>query len=124
MNSPSPTTPVSTPFNDYLKLSEAAKLLPGRPSAICLWRWCRHGLKTRTGEKVRLAHVRVGRNIMVTPQDCNEFFRRVAEGDAEHFDVADAQRPCHLAARPKASEAAAPSAGAQAAHKRLEAAGL
>jgi hypothetical protein len=103
------------PLPEYLKLSDLAKLLPGRPSTICLWRWCRHGLTTRTGVKVRLAHIRVGRNLMSTREDCDAFFQAVADSDVAHFDVRDVQRPAKLASRPK---------DVQAAHDRLAAAGM
>ncbi len=99
----------------YLKLSEVSRLLPGRPSTICLWRWCRHGLTTRAGVRVRLVHIRVGRNLMTTREDCDAFFRRVAEGDVEHFDVAEVQRPCKVASSPE---------DVQAAHDRLAALGM
>ena len=28
---------------DYMTLTQAAKLAPGRPSVNCIWRWCRKG---------------------------------------------------------------------------------
>jgi len=113
-----PTTPgttVPTPSPEYPKLSDLAKLLPGRPSTICLWRWCRHGLTTRTGVKVRLPHIRVGRNIMTTREDADAFFKAVADSDVGHFDVAGVQRPAKVASRPK---------DVQAAHDRLAAMGM
>lgn len=113
--SSSPTPPATTASRDYLKLSEVAKLLPGRPSTICLWRWCRNGLTTRTGVKVRLAHIRVGRNLMTTREDCNAFFEAVAAEDVQHFDTGKVQRPVKLASRPKDIEAA---------HARLAAQGM
>lgn len=99
---------------EYLKLSALSKLLPGRPSTMCLWRWCRHGLTTRSGVKVRLPHIRCGRNIMATREDCEAFFRAVAEGDCEYFDTTP----------PRALKVPTPSAEAQAAHARLAAEGM
>ena len=42
--------------NPLITLTEAAKITPGRPSTNCLWRWCRRGVLSRGGERVRLEH--------------------------------------------------------------------
>ena len=77
--------------NDRLiSLSEAAKLTPGRPHTATLTRWCRPGIKARTGERVRLKHWRVGRKIFTTPEALEEFFERTAEADLPHFSDRDA----------------------------------
>jgi hypothetical protein len=72
-------------------------------------------LTTRTGVKVRLAHIRVGRCLMTTREDCEAFFQAVADSDVGHFDVAEVQRPVKLASSPK---------DVKAAHDRLAAQGM
>lgn len=101
---------------EYVKLSTIAKELPGRPSTICVWRWCRHGLVSRDGSRVRLPHIRVGRSLMVTREDCDAFFWAVAEADALHFKDGGACRRVTLV---KAN-----SKSAQDAHERLKAQGM
>lgn len=105
---------------EYVTLSELSKTIPGRPSAISLWRWCRQGLKTRDGGRLRLKHVRCGRRLLVRPVDAVEFCDRLAADDLEYFSAKDetpapAPRPRSEAARRKDAEAA---------HARCEAAGL
>lgn len=67
-------------------MSQAAKLVPGRPHASTLWRWCRKGIKSRTGERVHLDHRRVGRHLYTTKAALNEFFAGVSEADLGHFE--------------------------------------
>lgn len=73
--------------NDHITLAQAAKLAPGRPSSCAVWRWCRTGIKSRTGERIRLDHVRVGGRIFTTESELQRFFRLVAEADRAHFEV-------------------------------------
>ena len=70
----------------YLTLGQAAKRCPGRPSTNAVWRWCRRGIKSRSGRRVKLGHVRVGGRIFVTQQSLDQFFKAVAAADAEHFN--------------------------------------
>ncbi len=72
---------------NYITLSEAAKSLPGRPHASALWRWCRKGVRTRGGRRIYLAHIRLGQNIYVKPEELELFGRKVAMADGEHFAV-------------------------------------
>ncbi len=73
-------------LDDHLTLSQAAKLAPGRPSANCVWRWCRGGVKAASGSRVRLKHVRFGSRIYTTRQWLNDFGLALAKADAAHFD--------------------------------------
>lgn len=75
--------------NDHLSLSQAARLAPGKPTPNCIWRWCRRGVKARTGERIRLEHVRIGGKLFTTRRWINEFGERLAEADRAYFDVAD-----------------------------------
>ena len=70
----------------YLTLAQAAKLAPTRPSSNAVWRWCRRGLKARTGKRIRLAHVRVGGRVFTTAESVENFFAELAEADSEHFN--------------------------------------
>lgn len=70
----------------YVTLAEAAKLTPTRPAIGTIWRWCRRGLKSRSGKKVRLSHVRVGGRVLTTPEALDAFFAKLAEADCEYFD--------------------------------------
>ena len=74
----------------HISLVEAAKLTPGRPSACAIWRWARRGIKSRTGERIRLQHVRVGGRIYTTADSLTAFFKAVAAADAAHFSEAHA----------------------------------
>ncbi len=80
----------ATATNEYITLTDAAKIAPGRPSTNCIWRWCRRGVLSRGGERVRLQHVRVGGMIYTTAAWLEEFGRRLAEADAKYFDLCEA----------------------------------
>ena len=75
---------------NLISLSEAAKITPGRPHTATLTRWCRPGIKARTGERVRLKHWRVGRKLFTTAEALQEFFERTADADLPHFEERDA----------------------------------
>ncbi len=73
-------------MNDkYIDLTQAAKVSPGRPHVASVWRWCRRGIKTRSGGRVRLEHIRAGGKLFTTEEALRRFFQAVAEADAEHF---------------------------------------
>ena len=72
---------------DYLTCTEAAKLFPGRPSANCIWRWCRRGVAARNGERVRLRHVRLGGRLLTTRQWLDMFGHALAAADTKFFDA-------------------------------------
>ena len=71
--------------NEYLTLGQATKIAPGRPSTNCLWRWCRRGVLSRNGRRVHLQHVRLGGRIYTTARWLDEFGRRLADADLDHF---------------------------------------
>lgn len=73
----------------FLTLSQAAKIAPGRPSTNCMWRWCRRGVLSRSGHRVRLRHMRIGGKIFVAPAWIDDFGRALAEADAAYFDAKD-----------------------------------
>lgn len=113
----------------YLSLTDVAKVAPGRPSTNAVWRWCRRGVLSRDGERVRLKHVRVGGQIFTTAQWLDDFGSKLAESDALYFDLADAAQRARQAQRPRRSRA--PStfeqqrrAAIEAARRDLDAAGI
>lgn len=83
----------------YITLTEIANITPGRPSANCVWRWCRRGVKSRTGERIHLQHVRMGGTIFSTREWVDEFGRRLAEADAKYFDQVNDRGHEHRAPR-------------------------
>lgn len=72
---------------EKIDLTQAAKRCPGRPSCSALWRWCRRGIRARSGERVCLEHVRVGGRLYTSHAACERFFVSVTAADAEHFRV-------------------------------------
>lgn len=85
---------------EYLTLTQAANVAPGRPTTNCLWRWCRKGVVSRSGHRVRLRHIRAGGKIFTKAEWVEEFGRTLAEADAEYFDLADAAVEAARAAEP------------------------
>ncbi len=76
----------SSALDGYISLTQATKIAPGRPSINCVWRWCRRGVMSRSGERIRLTHIRVGGKLFTSSAWLDEFGRRLAEADARHFD--------------------------------------
>lgn len=72
-------------LTDHLTLAQASALLPGRPSAHCLWRWCRRGIVARGGERVCLSHLRIGGRLMTTTTAIAAFGAALATADGAHF---------------------------------------
>jgi hypothetical protein len=87
----------------YLTIGQAAQRSPGRPSANAVWRWCRKGILSRSGRRIRLNHTRVGGRLFIDPESLSQFFREVAEADAMYFDrsveAVPLPRPENLARR-------------------------
>ncbi|MEK7795534.1 MAG: hypothetical protein AAB353_13440 [Candidatus Hydrogenedentota bacterium] len=74
---------------ELLRLSEAARHVPTRPNVATLWRWARKGVKARNGERIRLAHRRIGGVIYVEPSALDEFFSALTSADVQHFERRD-----------------------------------
>ena len=85
--------------DEHLTLTQAAKIAPGRPSTNCLWRWCRRGVRSRGGERVRLQHIRIGGKIYTSARWLDEFGRALAEADQVYFDLE--QEPAPEPRRPR-----------------------
>ncbi len=78
---------MQTNAEEHITLTEVAKTLPGRPTANCVWRWCRRGVLARNGERVRLEHIRLGGRIFTTRRWLDQFGSALAEADARYFDI-------------------------------------
>jgi len=96
----SPHTPEQGEADTRLTLSQAARIAPGAPTPNCVWRWCRRGVIARSGDRVRLQHVRVGGKLFTTARWLDEFGQRLADADAEYFEIADAELPAPSAGPP------------------------
>jgi len=75
---------------NLITLTDATKIAPGRPSTNCLWRWCRRGVISRGGHRIRLQHHRVGGKIFTSLAWLEEFGRQLAEADTRYFDLCEA----------------------------------
>ena len=84
---------MSNTNGNYITLAQAANLSPGRPSSCAVWRWCRTGIKSRSGGRIRLNHIRAGGRIFTTEADLQTFFERVAQADRDHFDAKPTPSP-------------------------------
>ena len=97
-----PHGPAPVRVEEHLSLGEACKIAPGRPSTNCVWRWCRRGVLSRTGDRVYLQHVRVGGKIFTTARWLDEFGNHLAEADAAHFRLTEGKAvPPPVGSRPK-----------------------
>lgn len=78
----------STDRNDnWMSLTAATRVAPGRPSVSCIWRWCRKGVLARSGERVRLQHVRVGGKVLTRAEWIESFMMQLAAADTRYFDA-------------------------------------
>ena len=71
---------------NLLSFSEVTKIVPNRPSTSAIWRWCRKGQKSRSGEIIRLEHVRIGKKIYTSAESLHDYFKEMAQSDAKYFD--------------------------------------
>lgn len=75
---------------DLVRLSEAVTFVPmnhGKPPhPSTLWRWCRQGVKARSGQRIRLDHVRVGAYVYTSRAALQEFVEELAKADCDYFD--------------------------------------
>lgn len=69
---------------DYLTLTKAAKITPGRPSTAAIWRWATRGIRVRDGSRIHLEHLRMGGQILTTRAWIIDFGRKLAEANEKH----------------------------------------
>jgi len=72
-------------LKEYLTIKQIAQLCPGNPKASTVWRWCRKGVETANGTRIRLQHVRVGRWLFIAEQWLDDFLSAVAAADTSYF---------------------------------------
>lgn len=71
----------------YLSISEVARHHCRKPIApSTVWRWCAHGLRTKTGKRIRLRFVMEGSTKLTTAQWLAEFRESLAAEDRAYFD--------------------------------------
>lgn len=69
----------------FLTLAQAARTLPGKVSPNCAWRWCRRGALARSGERVYLEHVRLGRRLLTKARWLERFGGSLTDHDGAYF---------------------------------------
>ena len=79
------TTTTHAAATDYLKLGEARKHVPGKPSTATIWRWTTFGFLARNGERIRLRSFRFGRALRIRRDDIATFAEALAKANAEAF---------------------------------------
>lgn len=70
-----------------ITLAEAARIVPGNPHTSAVWRWARRGVKARSGQRVRLEHIRVGGRVFTTQAWIDAFGAQLAAADTAYFDA-------------------------------------
>lgn len=78
--------PIVQHRNEFLTVCEAAERVPGCPAKSSVWRWCRWGVKSPQGHRIRLAHRRVGGRILIGVDALDAFLSALAQADAAHFN--------------------------------------
>lgn len=79
-------------FSDEPKITLPAaarhwsKRLPHPVSPMSVWRACRKGRRSASGQIVRLEHARVGRRIVTSVEAIARFESALIASDLEHFD--------------------------------------
>ena len=65
-------------MQQYLKLSDAAKLTPLEVSPCTVWRWCVKGFYIKAAKKtLRLEHVVIGRRLLTTQEWIDRFIAEI-----------------------------------------------
>ena len=88
--------------SNYLSLSEVAAIAPGRPHTATVWRWCRRGIRARSGVRVRLEHLRVGGRVFVEKKALDRFFASLTDspesrGPLRHVrGIESSRRGCRI----------------------------
>ena len=72
---------------NYITLTQAAKLAPGRPSVNCIWRWCRRGVLARSGERVPPAACPHRRQALHHGRLATRVRPGTGQADANYFDL-------------------------------------
>ncbi len=115
------TATTTSSDSDLINLTEATKRVPRnsgkRPNTSTIWRWCRRGIKSRNGNRITLAHVRVGGRIYTSDAALTDFFHAVAESDLDYFQREPLPQPIRASSKQRLRQI-------EQARKTLEAAGI
>lgn len=83
--------------HERISLAQAARWLserrPHAVSPLSVWRACRIGRRSRSGEVVRLQHWRVGRRLTTSIAAILRFEQELAESDLRHFSRGEVGPP-------------------------------
>ena len=66
---------------DYILLSEAAKIIPGRPHQSTIWRWAIRGVRG-----VKLETIQAGKRRFTTKEAIDQFLAELNTSDAERLE--------------------------------------
>ena len=77
----------------FLTLTEAAERCPRPIHPRSVWRWARHGVRSRGGGRVHLRHIRQGRTILTRADWLQDFMQDAAESDRAHFTPSESAAP-------------------------------
>jgi len=110
---------------EYLTLPQAAKACPSRTHESALYRWIVKGVLSRSGARIKLEHLRVGRKMFTTREWLFTFFRELAAANVAYAEQRECQREADrfTVATTKAAPIST-SAGAQRAMAALAADGI
>ena len=68
-----------------INLTTATRRVAGNPDPSTIYRWSRQGVTARTGERIFLPLVRVGRRLFVDPAELDSFVKRLTAADEAHY---------------------------------------
>ena len=67
---------------DYITLTEATKIIPGRPATPTVWRWTKYGVR-----RIKLRSIRTGNKVLTTVPWVKEFIDACNQSDAERAEA-------------------------------------
>jgi hypothetical protein len=73
-------------LNELASVCAREKLLPRPINYLQLWRWCRKGIKTAAGVRIKLAHKRIAGKLYSDRESLRLFIEGQNKADKEHFD--------------------------------------
>jgi len=79
-------------MKNLITLSKAANMCPIKTTRQSVWRWCRKGLVSKSGERVYLEHYRLGREILTTEENLIQFMENTADADKPYFEPKHGRR--------------------------------
>ncbi len=81
-------------MSDLMTLEQAAQKVPGGAvSSVTVWRWATSGMRSRSGQLVKLRTAAAGKRMLVSEAWLREFFE--ALGGQEHPASTPESPTCH-----------------------------